>query len=245
MRRSFPLQSGSMRPYPPATYVTIAPNLAPTRSVSAQDPHSATQRHMQHIQPRPMIRTTESPNPPVTNGESPTYLRGPFPEPISGQPMTRKRGRPNKEAVAERTAKLAAEGKVYQPKKRPTKRPRPSEGPEARDMKNEEASTPLLQTPTTRIAEPTERSSSGKRRARRQDRGESPPAGVSAGTETQQIELGPEHEQESILSAAESPSDRLFPGHRDRGSVGSSLSRRTQQESDTLEQGQTELDYPT
>jgi len=242
MRRTFSVQSGSARPYAP--YVTIAPNLASTRSVSAQDPYSTSQRHMPHLQPRPS--GTESPIPPVTNGESPSFIRGPLLEPISAHPTSKKRGRPSKEAVAERTAKLAAQGKTYEPKKRPVKRPRPSVGPDASEAKSEAASTPQLQTPIMYATEPVEPTSSGRRRPRRQERDDLPTIETSAGAGMAGMRLEHEQEQESVLSVAGSPSDRLFPGLRDRGSVASSsLSRRTQQESDTLEQGQTELDFAT
>lgn len=249
MRRTYAPHSASLRAYPPAPYINIAPNLSANRSVSVQDYHFNAQR-MQHIQPRPVMRSTESPHPMVTNGESPIVMRGQLLEPIPGSAGSRKRGRPSKEEVAERTARYAAEGKVYQPKKRPSKKPRPSGGTEfaeISELKDEEPSTPLLQTPVAPTHDMTDRTSSGRRRQRRPEREDSPTA-TSGGTTGQQDnppEMEQEQEQGSILSVAESPSDRLLPGHRDRGSIGSSLSRRTQQGSDSADQGHMDTDYLT
>lgn len=194
-----------------------------------------------------MIRTTESPHPIVTNGESPITMRGLL-EPIPGSAGSRKRGRPSKEEVAERTARYAAEGKVYQPKKRPSKKPRPSGGTEfaeISELKDEEPTTPLLQTPAAPAQDLGDRTSSSRRRQRRPERDESPTAAMGGGTGAQENLQEMEQEQGSMLSVAESPSDRLLPGHRDRGSIGSSLSRRTQQGSDSADQGHMDTDYLT
>lgn len=240
MRRQHSQQPGPPRPYPPTTYVNIAPaapSIAPGRSFSAQLDVDHSRRP---LQPRPALRATESPNPPVTNGESPVYMRSTgldsAPEPA------KKRGRPSKEEAAERDRKLALEGRVYQPKKkRPAKRLRPSLPADIPGFKNEESTAPLLQTPTARAPELPEQSSSGKRRSRRQTRDESPITIPNTDTAVREREAEPEPEPHM----AESPSDRLLASHRNRDSVGSSLSRRTQQESDVLEHSLLESDYTT
>lgn len=250
-----PQQPGLTRPPLSSTpYVNIAPAIAPARSVSESDPLSATRRP---LQPRPAVPIrTESPHPSVTNGESPVYARGALLDPAPEQ--SKKRGRPTKAEVAEREKAYAERGQTYQPKKRSTKRMRPSIGPDAMPLKDEEATTPLLQTPQPRIATPVEETSSGKRRSRRQPHAISPIQIPSAGTDLSRPESelrqeqshgsgnepGHETRQEPEMNVAESPSDRILAGYRDRGSVASSLSRRTQQESDTLEQGHFESDFP-
>lgn len=246
MRKGLSQHSGPVRPYHPTTsYVNIAPAVA-SRPLSEPDPLLAARRP---LQPRPpQIRTTESPNPPVTNGGSPVYSRSslldPVPEP------TRKRGRPTKAEAAERDKAYAERGQTYQPKRRSIKRMRPSIGPEAPELKDEEVTTPLPQTPNTRILTPVGETSSGKRKSRRQPNVS--PIQIPSGSaepprqeseQGQQQEQGQEHEPEA--NVARSPSDRLLASHRDRGSVGSSLSRRTQQESDSLEQGHFESEFPT
>ncbi|KAK5941323.1 hypothetical protein PMZ80_006601 [Knufia obscura] len=239
MRRQQSQQPGPTRPYPSTTYVNIAPAapvVAPGRSFSAQLDVDPTRRP---LQPRPSLRATESPNPPVSNGESPIYMRNTALD--SAPEPTKKRGRPSKEEAAERDRKLALEGKTYQPKKRPAKRMRPSLPADFPSFKDEESTTPLIQTPTARAPEPVEQTSSGKRRSRRQTRDESP--SPSGGTAVREREA----EREPEPRMAESPSDRLLASHRnrDRDSAGSSLSRRTQQESDILEHSILESDYTT
>lgn len=173
-------------------------------------------------------RTTASP--PVTNGESPTFTRHTgLMEPVTAE--QRKRGRPSKAEVAERDRQYAARGEVYVSKRR-HKKARTSLAPEGADRPEEESSTPLLQTPTLRTAEPVQESSSGRRR-KRQLREESPIETIHPTTEIQQTTTEPETEP----SIAQSPSDRLLLSHRDRGSVGSSLSRPTQQENEPLDPG--------
>lgn len=248
MRKSMPPHSGHMRPHPSTTpYVSIAPALAPGRSVSESDPLIVTRRP---LQPRPPpIRSTESPNPPVTNGESPVYMRGqlldPPPEP------SRKRGRPTKAEAAERDRAYAEKGQTYMPKKRSIKRMRPSIGPEALPFKDEDTLTPSRQTPQPHAFTPTDETSSGKRRSRRLPRDLEPIyiPGAGAGTDVSRSgseqRHGQELETEAEVNVAESPSDRLLAGNRDRGSVGSTLSRPTQQESDSLEQGHPDPDFPS
>lgn len=238
MKKQHAQQPGLARPYAPSTpYVNIAPHPSggPHRSISEQNPHLVTARP---LVPRSSLRTTESPHPPVTNGESPIIIRNPMLEPAPE--ASRKRGRPSKAEVEERTRRLAAEGKEYQPKKR-AKKMRASLPPESAEPKEEESATPLLQTPSARAPEPpAEDSSNGKRRSKRQTREESPTVPTGATTEGGPTDEG----QEPEPSVAESPSDRLLASHRNRGSVGSSLSRHTQQESDTLEQSQLESEFP-
>lgn len=241
-----------MRTHPSSTpYVNIAPAIPSGRSISESDPLLAARRP---LQPRPApIRATESPHPPVTNGESPVYSRGVLLDPAPEQ--SKKRGRPTKAEVAEREKAYAERGQTYQPKKRSAKRMRPSIGPESLSLKDEDTTTPLLQTPQARIVTPVEETSSGKRRSRRQPQTISPIQIPSAGADLsrpeseqrQEQEPGTENEreQEQEMNVAESPSDRVLAGYRDRGSVASSLSRRTQQESDVLEQGPFEPEFPT
>ena len=228
LRKQHAQQPGSTRPFASTNnYVNILPaTAAPSRSFSAQLDVDPTRRP---LQPRPSLRTTQSPNPPVTNGESPSYFSGAGAG--SAPEAQKKRGRPSKEEAAERDRKLALEGKVYQPKKRPAKRMRQSLPADSPGLKDEESTTPLLQTPTARAPEDLEQTSSGRRRSRRQTRDESPITIPSFNTAVQ-AEVGPEIER----PMAESPSDRLLASHRNRDSVGSSLSRRTQQESDVSEQ---------
>lgn len=243
-----PHHSAPVRPHLSATpYVSIAPALAPGRSVSESDPLIATRRP---LQPRPLqIRATESPNPPVTNGESPVYTRGtlldPAPEP------SRKRGRPTKAEAAERERAYAEKGQTYMPKKRSNKRMRPSIGPDAQPLKDEDTLTPIRQTPPPRTFGPAEETSSGRRRSRRQPQDISPIQipGAGAGTDISRSGSEQRHghdtEPEPDTNVAESPSDRLLAGNRDRGSVGSTLSRPTQQESDSVEQAQPEPEFPS
>ena len=231
MRRQHGPQSGPPRPYPLTTYAPIAP--APSgvsgRSFSYGDPNYPPGRT---LIARPSVRTTASPNPSVTNGESPSMLRSaPIEQELSDPPP--KRGRPSKAAVEERDRKLAAEGKTYVPKKRPVKRQRSSLAPGETEPKEEESSTPLLQTPSARAPELPRESSSGKRRRRTKEL--SPLISMSAGAEVRQQDVEPEGES----NVAESPSDRLFPGHRDRGSAGSSLSRPTPRGSEPFEPSHT------
>lgn len=247
MRKNMPNQPGHVQHPSGTSYVNIAPALAPGRSVSESEPLIATRRP---IQPRPpQIRATESPNPPVTNGDSPVYTRAglldPAPEP------SRKRGRPTKAEAAERDRAYAEKGQTYMPKKRSIKRMRPSMGPEALSVKDEDTLTPSRQTPQPHASTPVEETSSGKRRTRRQPRELSPIQIPTASIGTDVSRSGSEQRQghdtepEMEANVAESPSDRLLAGNRDRGSVGSTLSRPTQQESDSMERGHTEGDYPS
>jgi len=239
MRKQCAQQPGPTRPYTATNYVNILPaTAAPSRSFSAQLDMDPSRRP---LQPRPPLRATQSPNPPMTNGGSPGHVSitgpGSAPEP------QKKRGRPSKEEAAERDRKLALEGKVYQPKKRPAKRIRPSLPADSPGLKDEESTTPLLQTSTARASEDHQQTSSGKRRSRRQTRDASPVTIPSFGAIVgeEEAEAGPEAERPMV----ESPSDRLLASHRNRDSVGSSLSRRTQQESDNSEHSVWESTYTT
>lgn len=237
MKKQYLERAGPSRSYNTTTYPTLAP--APATSLGRSFSHDHNYAQPRSIAPRPLLRSIESPNPPVTNGESPAFYRvavgeGPTPDP------PRKRGRPTKQDVEERERKFAAEGKVYVPKKRPVKRVRTSLAPESTAPKEDERTTPLLQTPTTTLLKPVEETSSGRRR-RRQIREESPLAVFSAGVEPYQQEV----EQEPESNLAESPSDRLLLSHRDRGSAGSSVSRPTQPGSETLEPGHSEPELTT
>lgn len=156
-----------------------------------------TQPAPRPIQPRPS-RSTDSPNPASTNGETMTLLRTAGPE--MGSDRRKKRGRPTKEEVEERTAILAAEGKVYEPKKRPSKKFRASTGTPI-PMSERVASSPLLQTPLPQTVETKEDSSSGKRRSKRR------PSLMGLQTQPEQPSPTARPMEEK---AAESPSDRLL-----------------------------------
>lgn len=202
MSRPFRLQS---RPLPPQMPITFAhnPNIAPAVPIQRQYPEPESfHGQPRQLQPR-LPRSTDSPGPSVTNGEGPVLLRAHAPE--IPQEIKKKRGRPSKEEAEERDRALAAEGKVYQPKKRATKKFRASTGtpgPEA--SAGGEASSSILQTPSRRIDFGDE-GSSGKRRSARQQ-GEStednPRSGITEPEDT--------HSQ-----GAESPSDRLLASHRE------------------------------
>ena len=236
MKRQMSSQSGTMRPMTTTSYVNIAPHPVggTNRSVSE---HNPSQLNTRALYPRPPLRSTESPNPPATNGGSPTLTRQMLTE--SGpDTMTKKRGRPSKAEVEERTRRLALEGKQYQPKKRPTKRPRHSLPVDVFGTKQEdiESPTPLLQAPIATIFEPGREESNETRRYRRSIREELTPEP----TNTEGHSATSLDESGLDVPVAESPSDRLLASHRDRGSVGSSLSRPTQQESETMDQRQSD-----
>ena len=232
LRRQHSQPPGPMRPLAPTTtYVNIAPaapNVTQGRSFSTQLEVDQTRLP---FPPRTHLRTTQSPNPPVSNGESPVHMRSNAHD--SAPEPTKKRGRPSKEEAAERDRKLALEGRTHQPKKRPAKKMRHSMPADAQGFKDEDSTTPLLQTPNARAPEPPEQTSSGQRRSRRQTRDESPITMPSLGTAAADRET--ESEPGFGRPMVESPSDRLLASHRNRDSVGSSLSRRTQQESDHSE----------
>lgn len=232
MKRQLSQQSTSFRPMVPTAYVNIAPQ-PPSGTNRSVSENNASQ-FARTLHPRPPHRSTESPNPTVTNGGSPTLTRHVGMEPLP-EPTTRKRGRPSKVEVEERTRRLALEGKEYQPKKRPAKRIRSSLPPDGLGAKEEYARelTPLLQTPSTTQIELAEDGSSGKRRSRRQTRGEATPepTNTEGFSNTSLDGSGLE------VHVAESPSDRLLA----RGSVGSSLSRPTQQGSDNMDQRQSDF----
>ncbi|RMZ85197.1 hypothetical protein DV738_g425, partial [Chaetothyriales sp. CBS 135597] len=158
--------------------------------------------------PRPS-RSTDSPNPVSTNGESLTIMRTTGPE-MTGEKRRKKRGRPTKEEAEERDRQLAAEGKVYEPKKRPTKKFRASTGTPG--PASEAALSPVARqtTPVPRAppAATEESSSSGKRRSKRH-------TSFARGHPVSPTRRGPDP---SDSTGAESPSDRLFAhfGERDR-----------------------------
>ena len=154
------------------------------------------------IQPRPP-RSTDSPIPPTTNGEAFRILR-PFapPDPPGGD-RRRKRGRPTKEEAEERDRRLAETGQTYEPKKRPSKKSRPSEtpGPLSEALMTV---SPVMSTPSQQHIELKEETSSGKRRARRQREEED--------ASLQAIPRSPPEDSGDGRStdAAQSPSDRLL-----------------------------------
>lgn len=167
-----------------------------------QQPWQAPQPPPRAIQPRPS-RSTDSPNPASTNGDPISSTRTVGPD-QSGE-RRKKRGRPTKEEAEQRDRVLAAEGKVYEPKKRPTKKFRTSTGapgllPETEGTTSSTVQTPLPQSTETK----EETSSSGKRRSKRQ--------GSLVGAEPSSPTM-----RMASDKAAESPSDRLLARFSDRG----------------------------
>ncbi len=199
----------------------LAPYPAEPRGISETEALPQTQRP---LQPRPP-RSTDSPNPPnppTTNGEQFRILR-PFAPPDPPGDRRRKRGRPTKEEAEERDRRLAETGQTYEPKKRPTKKSRPSETPgslsEAFLTTSPVASTPLLQ-----HIEPREETSSSKRRSRRQHEEE------EEGLSKRRLSRSPPYDSGDGRStdAAQSPSDRLL-ARPERSQAVSSVSRDFQQ----------------
>lgn len=220
MRKSVTQQTWPIQPLPTTQYANIAPAVPQKRSFSEQEipypPHRP-------LQPRLVPRNTDSPVPSVTNGESPVFIRSLPVEPGPEQP--KKRGRPSKAEVEERDRQLALEGKVYQPKKRPAKKPRPSTDPAALELKLEDvAPAPLLQTTPTRPGELREESSSGKRRSRRQTKDDAAAADPTPSREMQDLEQ----------SVAESPSDRLLASRDREFVVSGAAQRRTSDDSESI-----------
>ncbi|RMZ92338.1 hypothetical protein DV736_g423, partial [Chaetothyriales sp. CBS 134916] len=180
---------------------------ATPRLQQAFGPSPWIQQHPRAIQPRPS-RSTDSPNPASTNGESLTIMRTTGSD-LTGERRRKKRGRPTKEEAEERDRQLAAEGKVYEPKKRPAKKFRASTGTPG--PASETALSPMAQqtTPLPRTSEATEESSSSsKRRSKRQ-------ASFARGEPVSPTRRAP---GPSEPTGAESPSDRLFArfGERER-----------------------------
>jgi hypothetical protein len=159
------------------------------------------------IQPRP-ARSTDSPAPSSTNGEGLTIVRTVGP-PEFGDLKRKKRGRPTKEEAEERDRILAEQGKVYEPKKRPSKKFRASTGTPV--PVGEGPSTTFIaheHTPA-RTIEPKEDSSSGKRRSRR-------PAGHLSILPPGQPGSPPRRIAGESSKAVESPSDRLLARYSER-----------------------------
>jgi hypothetical protein len=175
------------------------------------------------IQPRPP-RSTDSPNPPTTNGEQFRILR-PFapPEPLGEK--RRKRGRPTKEEAEERDRRLAETGQTYEPKKRPAKKPRPSETPTS-FPEGAVATSPVMSTPLQhRDIEPKQETSSGKRRPRKPR--EEDEAAAVAHHAVPRSPLDDSGDGRST-DAAQSPSDRLL-ARPERSQPISAISRDIQQ----------------
>jgi hypothetical protein len=159
------------------------------------------------IQPRPS-RSTDSPAPGSTNGESFTILRTAGPE--LGVEKRKKRGRPTKEEAEERDRLLAAEGRVYEPKKRPSKKFRASTGTPIPVTGEPSNASPSSQTPAKTI-ESRENSSSGKRRLRRQASQLSVQPPNQPGSPVRRVG------EDAVERMAESPSDRLLARISERG----------------------------
>lgn len=183
----------------------LAPALPGRRTFTEYDPYAPqSQQQQRTLQPRPP-RSTDSPNPAVTNGDpGPSVIRPVAPPESVQEPQRKKRGRPSKEEAEERDRALAAEGKVYQPKKRPAKKARPSmETPLT--VRTSDVSAATVHTPMTQTSEVREASSSGKRRTKRQ-----------AHEEESQGHDRREERSVSSQPPARSPSDRLLATHRER-----------------------------
>jgi hypothetical protein len=154
------------------------------------------------ILPRPP-RSTDSPIPSVTNGESFVIMRPAHQERSSEPP--KKRGRPSKEAVERREKELAAKGEVYKPTKRKSKKaetPAGSAVPPVTVPESSAVSSPVPGTPLRQTLEPRDESSSGKRRRRKQrdDHQESGQSPISS--------FAPP--EPAVGLSAQSPSDRLL-----------------------------------
>jgi hypothetical protein len=158
------------------------------------------------IQPRP-ARSTDSPAPSSTNGEGLTIVRTIGP-PEFGDLKRKKRGRPTKEEAEERDRILAEQGKVYEPKKRPSKKFRASTGTPVPVGEGPSTFIPHEETPA-RTIEPKEDSSSGKRRSRR-------PAGQLSILPPGQPSSPPRRIAGESSKAVESPSDRLLARYSER-----------------------------
>lgn len=232
MRKRLPSQQAFTRVSGPS-YVHIAPAVTTTRSVSATDP--PTRR-----QPPLLPRNTQSPLLSVTNGESPTLARTAGPDALGDLP--KKRGRPKKAEAEERDRLLALQGKVHQPKRRPVKKARPSLGPvEAESSLTAEHSPNLSYALSSTRVEHTseEEETPGGRKRRRKTREDSPShtqpevrSVASIDADTSFLETSRDTE---IMADPGSPTDRFMAGgriDRDRTSVGSTWSRRTQPESE-------------
>ncbi|KAK5273940.1 hypothetical protein LTR99_000804 [Exophiala xenobiotica] len=194
------------------------PLIAQGRAAPAQEPPPPMHRN---IQPRPP-RSTESPMPPTTNGEGFAILRHLGPETSIERP--KKRGRPTKEEAEERDRRLAAVGQTYEPKRRPAKKPRPSETPGPL-IEPFLGTSPSLQTPIAQRVEAKEESSSGKRRSRR--RGEEVSSSQNPPPRSSPEDSGGERSTD----AAQSPSDRLLLQRSgERAQAVSAMARSIQQE---------------
>ena len=192
----------STQTYPPSAGASVTspyPQMHQTRIFTEP---AALQHMPRAIIPRPP-RSTDSPAPASTNGEGLTIVRTVGPE--FGVEKRKKRGRPTKEEAEERDRLLAAEGKVYEPKKRPSKKFRASTGTPIPVGGEPSNASPSSQTPAKTI-DSREDSSSGKRRLRRQASGLSiyPPGSQQPASPIRRIGEDPAER------TAESPSDRLL-----------------------------------
>jgi hypothetical protein len=199
------------QPFPPAGLQVASPYPQPApqprlyTSFEAEHLQYAQQQLPRPIQPRPS-RSTDSPNPASTNGETFTIMRTAGPE-MSGERQRKKRGRPTKEEAEERDRQLAAEGKVYEPKKRATKKFRASTGTPVPISEAPFPISPVAHlTPLPQTVEAKEDSSSGKRRSKRR-------ASLTQGEPSSPVTRLTDAKDDK---AAESPSDRLLARFGDR-----------------------------
>ncbi|KAK6379692.1 uncharacterized protein PV06_00412 [Exophiala oligosperma] len=213
--RSF--SSMAVAPFAPQQF---DPHAIQGRTASGQEPQPPTHRS---IKPRPP-RSTESPMASTTATEGFTIL-GPY-APDTGIERRKKRGRPTKEEVEERERRLALVGQTYEPKKRPAKKPRPSETPVALS-ESLAGTSPTLQTPVVQRTEPREETSSGKRKSRRRGEGYEPFSSQAAAPP--RASPG-ESVGERSTDAAQSPSDRLLHRSSERAQAVTALSRDIQQD---------------
>ena len=212
-------QPRSFSAMPPAGYTIqqsfLGPQGAPTRAVSEHDFNPPPQRA---IQPRPP-RATDSPLPASTNGEAFTILR-PF-APELGVERRRKRGRPTKEEAEERDRRLAATGQTYEPKKRPTKKIRPSD---TYSLSESIATrSPGVETPTILRTDPQEEAFS---ETRERGYGEDEELSQQRPTKSPPEDSG----NERSTDVAQSPSDRLLLRSNERTQAIATVARDIQQQ---------------
>jgi hypothetical protein len=137
----------------------------------------------------------------------------------------RKRGRPTREEVEERDRLLAITGQVYAPKRRPFKKPRPSETPQS-PSEDPLRVSPDLHTPSAQRTEVAEEVSSRERWSKQGREGEvavgyAGPAGSRSAADDSGNELSTE--------AAQSPSDRLLHKSNERAQTWSMLGKESHQ----------------
>ena len=167
--------------------------------------------------PRPP-RSTDSPIPPVTNGEPLTVTRALAPD-SRGEPP-KKRGRPNKEAVQLREKEYAAKGEVYRPKPRKSRKPERLAGSPlppvtsvSKALYGSSGDTPPSATVEKQDPDPDEKDSSGRQN------GKQPRDEHMGTTQVSDVPQYPTVEEELRVEepiSTGSPSDRLLARSNER-----------------------------